>query len=191
MFKDLKLPHVVAFCGYAGCGKDTAADVLEMFGYQRIAFADALRNAVSEMFDIPVAHMLDRKLKETPIDRPPYKSPREILQYVGTEGMRSYYPTIWVDKIRRKIEANPEQRYVITDWRFPNEGEFLTEIGALRVRLDRRGVDRKFVHASESHIDTMPVDEVIRNDGKDLYLFQKEVLVWAVSWTGRTKVEIE
>lgn len=184
MFEGIRLPRVVAFCGYAGCGKDTAADVLEIFGYKRIAFADALRAAVSEMFDIPVEHMLDRKLKETPIDRPPYKSPREILQYVGTEGMRSYYPTIWVDKVRRAIDADPLQRYVITDWRFPNEGEFLKEIGALRIRLDRRGVDRKFTHASEAHIETMEVDGVIRNDGKDLYLFQKEVLVWAVSWPG-------
>lgn len=183
MFEGLRLPRVVAFCGYAGCGKDTAADVLvEVFGYKRIAFADALRSAVCEMFDIPVEYMLDRKLKETPLDRPPYKSPREILQYVGTEGMRSYYPTIWVDKVRRIIEANPDQRYVISDWRFPNEGDFLKEINGRRVRLDRRGVVRTHVHASESHIDTMEVDEVIRNDGKDLYLFQKEVLVWAVSW---------
>lgn len=182
MFEGLGLPRVVGFTGYAGCGKDTAADVLEMFGYKRLAFADSLRRVVNELYDIPFESMTDRKLKEQPLTTPPYKSPREILQYMGTEAVRSFYAETWVDKVRRTIENNPDQRYVITDWRFPNEGEMLKDICGLRARINRKGLVRTHAHSSEAYIETMEVDLEIENNGQDLYLFQKEVLVWAVSW---------
>ncbi len=187
MFDGIRLPSVVGFAGYAGCGKDTAADVLKMFGYESLAFADCLRDVVHMMFDIPYEWMLDRKLKETPMDIPPYKSPREILQYVGTEAMRSFYATIWVDKVKRTILANPDKKYVITDLRFPNEIEMFFDlrhlgISTLTARIDRAGVEQKFPHSSESYIANLKVDEVLKNEADNAYLFQKEVLIWAVSW---------
>ncbi len=182
MIDGILLPRVVAFCGYAGCGKDTAADVLELFGYKRLAFADSLRRVAHELYDIPYEWMTDRKLKETPMRIPPYKSPREILQYLGTEAVRNFYGDTWVNKVRKVINDNPDQKYVITDWRFPNEGDFLEEIGALRTRITRAGVVRAHVHVSESYVDTMTVDCDLRNDGDKLYLFQKDVLDWAITW---------
>lgn len=187
MFDGIRLPQVVGFAGYAGCGKDTAADVLNMFGYQRLAFADCLRDVVHEMFDIPYEWMLDRKLKETPMDIPPYKSPREILQYVGTEAMRAFYPEIWVSKVKRTIKANPGTKYVITDLRFPNEIEMFFElrdegISTVTARINRAGVEQKFAHSSESYITNLKVDEVLKNEARNAYLFQKEVLNWAVGW---------
>lgn len=187
MFEGMRLPRVVGFAGYAGCGKDTAAEVLKMFGYEQLAFADCLRDVVHHMFDIPYEWMIDRKLKETPMDIPPYKSPREILQYVGTEAMRSFYPDIWVAKVQRTILANPDKKYVITDLRFPNEIEMFENLRAERIptltaRIDRDGLSQKFAHASESYIMSLKVNEVIKNDAPDAYLFQKDVLTWAVGW---------
>lgn len=187
MFDGMRLPQVIGFAGYAGCGKDTAADVLKMLGYESLAFADCLRDVVHQMFDIPYEWMLDRKLKETPMDIPPYCSPREILQYVGTEAMRSFYPAIWVAKVKRTILSNPDKKYVITDLRFPNEAEMFVElrsegVSTLTARIDRAGVEQKFAHSSEAYISSLKVDEVLKNDAPSVYLFQKEVLTWAVGW---------
>lgn len=82
-----------------------------------------------------------------------FKSPRTILQRLGTEWGRKVWDEVWLDAVRRTVAADLSARYVIPDCRFPNEAQYLKErLGAdifwvdAGARLAGRPEDR---HASE------------------------------------------
>lgn len=64
------MPLLIGLAGYAGSGKDTAADhLVNAHGFTKIAFADPLREEVAHVWRIPPGehHMFtDRTLKELP-----------------------------------------------------------------------------------------------------------------------------
>lgn len=82
-----------------------------------------------------------------------FRSPRTILQRLGTEWGRKVWDEVWLDAVRRTAMNNQSLRYVIPDCRFPNEAQYLKErLGAdifwvnASARLAGRAEDR---HASE------------------------------------------
>lgn len=81
-------------------------------------------------------------------------TPRQVLQLVGTEICRELIPNYHVDVIAQQIEAAPEKHFIITDARFPNEGDIVIDrFGGLVVYIDRfdleaGNIDR--THASET-----------------------------------------
>lgn len=83
-----------------------------------------------------------------------FSNPRHILQFVGTEICRELVPNYHVDVLVKQVRENPEGRFVVTDVRFPNEGDLiLDELGGLVVYLDRPdytvdNIDKK--HPSET-----------------------------------------
>lgn len=65
---------VVAISGWARSGKDTAAKILiEDYGFNRIAFADPLKNTVAEQFGFERQSLDNQSLKETPVLSMPVK----------------------------------------------------------------------------------------------------------------------
>ena len=62
---------VISLHGLPGTGKDTIADhLVKHYGFGRIAFADALKQEISDSyFDAPVALFNDRRTKAEPIPR--------------------------------------------------------------------------------------------------------------------------
>lgn len=56
-----------------------------------------------------------------------FKSPRTILQRLGTEWGRQVWDEVWLEAVRRTVSANLSARYVIPDCRFPNEAQYLKE----------------------------------------------------------------
>jgi hypothetical protein len=127
--------------GYrARTGKDTIATYLDRWhGFLRVSFADSLKRCCQEVFGFS-AVQLHGSSKET-ID--PYWgfSPRWALQTIGTELFREQIdPDIWVKSVLRRIERAPEQNWVISDVRFPNEAEAIQAMGGFVVRVDRAGV---------------------------------------------------
>jgi hypothetical protein len=98
---------------------------------------------------------------------------RRLLQRLGTESIREYYgDDIWVNR-GLKSAAAVNGPVVITDVRFPNEADAIKRAGGVLIRITRpdRDTSRDASHASETHIDTLPVDMVIANDAeiKDLW----------------------
>mgnify|MGYP001029466142 CR=1 FL=1 len=98
---------IVAFCGYAGSGKDTAADILvKDYGFTKIAFADALRKMA---WDINPMVWVDvygkRYYYQQVINDYGYSGAKEIfpevrrfLQRLGTDGCRRHIDdNIWVE----------------------------------------------------------------------------------------------
>jgi RecA/RadA recombinase len=194
--------NVIGVCGLIGSGKGTVADILvQNFQYEKISFADKLKDGVSAVFG------WDRELLEGDTDRSRLwrertdefwtketgteVSPRLILQLFGTDCMRNgFYDGIWVSLVKQQILNNPDKKYIIPDVRFPNEMKVITELGG-QVWQVRRGempewfTRRQYssgfipqdVHESEwAWIDVDSAFDIILTNNGTLHELEKSVL---------------
>lgn len=84
---------------------------------------------------------------------PGYMTVREVLQYFGTEIVRSMRGDAWIEACTNRIQNNGPELAVIDDCRFPNEVFGLKDRGAIVVRLTRKGTDDDDQHESETALD--------------------------------------
>jgi hypothetical protein len=143
---------VIGIAGFAGSGKGTVADVLvQEYGFHKISFADAVKDAVSAVFG------WQRQLLEGDTDesrefrecRDSWWSeklgynmtPRLAMQLMGTEAGRDvFHKDIWLHAVNNKLRMTPHEHIVIPDVRFKNEIDFVREAGGMNIRV-RRGAD--------------------------------------------------
>ncbi len=189
-------PRLVALSGHAQSGKDTFAAMLSEFGYQRLALADPLREGLYALNPIVQGDHQTKPFRVQEIvddigweeaKRMPGGEIRGLLQRMGTEFGRTVFgPDIWVETLLEKVWKGPrDQRYVITDCRFPNEAQLLGEEGAVIVRVNRPGVRPVNDHPSDAGLPEELVDYDIQNDGDlhDLWLkAEKFMSAWTASW---------
>lgn len=157
---------IVAFTGKRGSGKNTAAQALIDLGFADLSFAAPLRAIAQMAYGVTYEEMGDTVLKEKVLDRYPFKSPRELLTYIGTEMFRVYIDDTWVRALER--EAAKHANCVITDLRFLNEEKMLNGIGGTIIRIvNPRRVDADVVsqHRSETEMDQIVPTFTIINDG--------------------------
>jgi uncharacterized protein YegP (UPF0339 family) len=95
---------------------------------------------------------------------------RQLLQELGTEGLRKgLHENVWVNALMADYKAPKMSEYhpskwIITDVRFPNEAEAITEKNGVLIRIERPGTPTG-EHASETSLDEYPFMHVIVNDG--------------------------
>lgn len=163
---------IVAFNGDAGAGKDTAANhLVSSYGFVKINFADTLREVCKTVFGLTDAEMTDRHLKEQPLARWPFQSPRRIMQIVGTECFRTHFPGVWIEAFARK--AAGYERVVAADCRFIDEAEYIHGRGGWVVRIEGKETSADTAaqaHVSEQQSRMLPVDDYLRNDRDIPYL---------------------
>lgn len=164
---------LIGLCGAKGSGKDTAADYLVTnYGYQRLAFADALKEEVARIYQVPVSLLNDRDLKEEPMPMLLGKSPRQVMQEYGV-AKREQDPYYWIDELREVLDCTDygvNDRYVITDVRFPNEVEYIREYNneytprdadiARVVRIMRSDIVLDDKHTSENALNHFKFPEI-------------------------------
>lgn len=170
---------IIAFTGLRGHGKTTAAEALiETYGYAHVNFADPVRDVCHRVYGVSYIEMLDPELKEKVLDRYPFKSPRALLQQIGTEMFRGYMDDTWVQAFQRttaELIAGGAAGVVCSDCRFLNEAAALREMGATLIKIvdprkmNNDGDDEKIVdvygaHDSEREIKLLPVNWTIVND---------------------------
>ncbi len=153
---------IFGITGLKGSGKDTLGDAISghLNRGHRFNFADPLKQICKIAFGLTHDEMHDPMWKEATVDRWPYKSPRTILQHVGTELFRDHYPGIWVRNWLRLVESTVGV-VICTDYRFPDEAEALRSVGAVLIRVVRPEV-KSDGHASEQ-VDNLPADIEIMN----------------------------
>jgi hypothetical protein len=174
-------PRVVGFAGYAGAGKNAAADGL---GGVVLGFADPLYAGLAVMLGVGEEALRDRATKELPL--PLGRSPRHLLQTLGTEwGRELVRGDLWIYRARQRVaEAARLGAAVIafSDVRFTNELEFIRgELGGQVWWIERPGVVGGS-HPSESSLTAADCDRVIRNDAS------RDALTWAVRAAWREAV---
>jgi hypothetical protein len=131
-------------------GKSTAAEVLVRdHGYVHLNFADPLREVCHLVYGVSYEEMLDPVLKETVLERWPFKAPRELLQQIGTDLFRNYIPETWVESWKMKVRQLAEGSavdgngepiecagVVCSDCRFLNEAAAVHEMGATLIKIE-------------------------------------------------------
>lgn len=180
---------LVGFSGLRGSGKDSAAAVLvEEYGYTRVALADAVRDltaAINPYIFLNESEdgaqrllRLDEVLRIWGWDRAKREIPevRRLMQAVGTEGGRNLFgENFWINVLKGRTPDlfAPETKYVITDCRFTNEGEFVQSGGGTLIWIDRPGINPDG-HASETTELRTIANYIITNDS-DILEFKEDV----------------
>lgn len=184
--------QLLGLVGAAGAGKDAAGAVLVRAGWQRIAFADALRVEVAEAWATHIATFVlrDDKDRPSPSLRVGYcgnadflrwaayaghslhqpRSPRWVMQQWG-EFRRAGNPLHWVNQVEQWINHHNlagHRGLVITDVRMANEAAMVRWRGGHLVRVHRPGLPAlpadTAQHPSEGHTQ-LRVDADLHNTG--------------------------
>lgn len=155
---------IVGFTGDAGAGKDTAASGLIDAGWQKVSFADPIKEALNAMMGWNMSDWSDREWKESE-DVLLGRSPRYMAQTLGTEwGRDTIHPNIWIALGLQRSHGHPT---VIPDVRFDNEAEAVFDYGGKLIEIVRP--DNPFAieggHASEAGVDPKYITHTIVNDG--------------------------
>lgn len=167
---------IIGLSGFAQSGKDTVGRFLVRdHGYVRDAFADDLKRALLAINPyIPVDGALEHL--EPLVRRVGWdeakKNPevRRLLGATGTEGgWQIHGKRLWVDRVHERLRALPPgQPLVVTDVRFPEEQDWLSENGGLLVEVVRPAVERLpgalGTHSSEATWKLQP-DAIVLNNG--------------------------
>lgn len=163
-----------------GCGKSTAAWLLERQGFTRISFATPLRamlrSLLSDLGYSPVQadHWLqqrkDQVLPELGV------SPRQLLRTLGTEwGRCCVHPSIWLQTFSNQVKG--QLQVVVDDVRFANEAQMIQQLGG-QIWLVRRPAAEQAAatlqpHASEGDLHGWSgFSQTLTNDG-DLDALQR------------------
>lgn len=182
----MKIPNIVALTGHAGVGKDTFADYLvQRFGYQKVAFADPLKDKVANWIssgkypsDLP-GEILEN-LAVCMIEFSAYFS--QAIKYEGwniptqldyakeyvrkkpySDALRKLLQLVGTEYYRAKddrywiksMHLNPDKHYIITDRRFFNEDDLALAYGSGMLGIYREGYGQDDRHASEVNIPSL------------------------------------
>jgi hypothetical protein len=163
---------LIGLAGHAGSGKDEAAKALFPLGYERVAFADAVRRAALAIDPVIVGTSCNNlRLSEFVAlvgwqEAKREAEVRRLLQVIGTEAGRDIHGRdCWIKATDRDV-ANFRlmgRGVVITDVRFSNEARYIQKQGGKVYLIQRPGVGPRNEHASEKL--GFDVDGVIVNDG--------------------------
>lgn len=171
---------LIGLTGYAQSGKDTTAGFMAEAGFQRLAFADALKKLAYETSPLVagplLAHdddpwgpwdlstLIDREGWETAKASAPNFShnTRTLLQNLGVAVRNVIGDDTWVRLVLDAVQ--PGGRFVITDVRFPNEVAAIKAAGGTIVRVNRPGTGPVNAHVSES-FDGSEADYLLGNTG--------------------------
>jgi len=122
---------IIMLSGWAGSGKDTVAKYMDSF--QRLAFADKLKEDVSAETGIPI-EVFHTRAKDIPQNS---ITPRSLLLKHALEA-KEKDPYIYVRHVAKV--SSKYDKIVITDWRYKEEYAFLAENTAariIRIRITR------------------------------------------------------
>ena len=177
---DMNQARIIALCGSKRCGKDTVANYIsENYGYTNVKFAGKLKDICKTLFDF-TDDQVEADVKDA-VDPRYNKTPREILQFFGTEMMQfklqEFLPSVgrlfWA---RNLLESTKNTSIIISDMRFIHEADQVIAYDpkALIIRVKRPTQTlMDDTHVSETEVNNLPFHETIDNDGSIENLHEK------------------
>jgi hypothetical protein len=155
---------IYGFTGPMDSGKTTAA---RMITNNILSFATPLKKAVKEIFHLTDAQLHTFEGKQL-LDIRWGMSPRDMLQYVGTDLLRGWIPKLWVTNMRIRLNEIKDSGVVVAidDVRFEDEAELIRNLGGTIIHMQRPDARTAGIHGhdSEKGIDIQFGDVRIIND---------------------------
>lgn len=146
---------IIGLVGQARSGKSTAAEFLEKkwdFRH-KWAFAEPLKRATMELFDLTWDQVEGNNFNREEPHKFWGRSVRDILQVLGTEGIRDLFGKNHFAALMDRRLTNARGNVVITDLRFPNEVELVRKHGGTILGLVHSGDHHATEHAAHSSED--------------------------------------
>ena len=117
-------PLILLIAGWAHAGKDSVAKILvESYEFQKVAFADPIKQQVAKDLDIPLEWCYDQEKKAALLPNNPERTLRDELIRVA-ETAREADKEIWARALGEKIQKailRGKRKFVISDWRHIEE----------------------------------------------------------------------
>lgn len=166
---------IVGLAGYAGAGKDTAAEALVAAGYRQDAFAATLKAMALDLNpwivgreSYSVSRLLRDIVKRHGWDEAKrrFHEVREWLQDIGGAVREHLGEDTWAKALCVRMDLHPDDPFVITDVRYPNEAQWLADYHPHRlIWIDRPGLGPVNDHASDQGLVRHLCTHEIVNDG--------------------------
>lgn len=150
---------LIGFSGKKGSGKSFFADYLvnnKLF--IKLSFASPLKEITKILFNLSDEDVKDPIKKE--LINPKFNaSPRELMQWLGTDIMReefnkkfNYSGSIWIDSVKDKVKIllDNNKDVVIDDVRFQNEVDMIHSLGGIVINL-RNDLDNTLNNSTSTH----------------------------------------
>jgi hypothetical protein len=171
---------LLGLTGPARSGKDTAAAfLLAMTGGYRYAFADPIRAMLKAGLGIDMTDEYWIPRKEDPIPAFGNKSPRQMMQWLGTEwGRQLVDENLWLTLATDRLMSKGPGM-IVTDCRFENEAAWIRRYGGRIIHLRRNAAQPVHGHLSEGGVQEGENDFVVHNNGtlEDLQERLREIVV--------------
>lgn len=150
---------LIGFSGKKGSGKSYFADYLvnnKLF--IKLSFASPLKEITKILFNLSDEDVKDPIKKE--LINPKFNaSPRELMQWLGTDIMReefnkkfNYSGSIWIDNVKDNVKTllDNNKDVVIDDVRFQNEVDMIHSLGGIVINL-RNDLDNTLTNSTSTH----------------------------------------
>ena len=150
---------LIGFSGKKGSGKSFFADYLvnnKLF--IKLSFASPLKEITKILFNLSDEDVKDPIKKE--LINPKFNaSPRELMQWLGTDIMReefnkrfNYSGSIWIDSVKDKVKTllDNNKDVVIDDVRFQNEVDMIHSLGGIVINL-HNDLDNTLNNSTSTH----------------------------------------
>ena len=177
---------IIGIVGAARSGKGTVSETLmnTFDGFRELSFADKLKEMCMEMLGLTWEQCYGDQ-KEI-LDQRYGKTPRWLLQYMGTEVFRSIYPEIWIwhwdNTCTQLLRTEGVEHIIVPDVRFPNEVRAIKARGGYiwkTVREGHHGASGGIEgHASENsltHLQDSEIDLVLTAPDGELDITRQRV----------------
>lgn len=148
---------IIGIAGRKRSGKDSiAAALVKDHGFVRIAFADALKDFIAQVFGWSRENMDADAWRNGIVLRAANADPltgQQLMQHIGNAGRQLFGENFWIERLNFSFfscqghnpqEKPPPRNYVISDVHFWNEVNVLRAWGGLLIRTNR--VDRQLRH---------------------------------------------
>lgn len=167
-------PIIIAICGYHRSGKDTVADIIaEKYGFKKIKIAYKLKEIIKILFNFTDSQLESEK--KDIIDSYWKVSPRQIMQYFGTEIMQykiqEFMPHIdrrfFIESLINYIHSQSHiRKWIISDLRFQHEWESLKKYNTFIIKIENDNIPKIDTHLSEIEWINITPDLIINNNKK-------------------------
>jgi len=163
---------IIGLIGKKNSGKDTFADQLcSIYDFEKYSFAKPLKKVCRELFLLDEKQVNDPILKEK-IDIRWNKSPRQLLQLIGTDIVRKYIDeNFWIKHFNFYIDKNEHKNIIVSDVRFINELNEIKNKNGILIKINRNEINKNLNdnHISETELDNYnEYDFIINNNFNSL-----------------------